>query len=318
MKKIDYIASAPATLKLLGEYAVLHNHLAIACAVDYRITCIIRPRNDNKIIINSSIKNYETTISALRIEPPLNFILASLLHFQQELPSGCEITIKEQFSATLGLGSSAAVTVACLTAIAMWLKLQLSELELLKIAHTIVLQVQKVASGIDLAASIFGGIISYRKEPLLVTKLNSNPKLALVYSGKKTTTVKSIGLVSDNFNSLSHIEKNIYNLIGACTEEAISSFIANDWHKLGLLFNIHHGLQEALGTGTEMLSQIVYNLRECDGIFGAKISGSGFGDCAIGLGEIAADTFPKNTQQNALGIKQIPIAISKTGVMKHD
>jgi mevalonate kinase len=317
MKKTNYIASAPATLKLLGEYAVLYDHLAIACAVNYRITAVIKPRSDNKIIITSSIGNYETTIDSLCIIPALSFVSASLLHFKQSLPGGCEITIKEQFSATLGLGSSAAVTVACLAAITMWLKLELSELELLKIAHKVVLQVQKIASGIDLAASIFGGIISYCKEPLAVTKLVSNPKLSLVYSGKKTTTAKSISLVSDNFNSLNHIEKAIYNLIGDCTQEAVPLFIANDWRKLGLLFNIHHGLQEALGTGTEMLSQIVYKLRDCPGIFGAKISGSGFGDCAIGLGEIATDTFPQNGQQNTLGIKQIPITISNAGVIRH-
>jgi mevalonate kinase len=38
-----YKASAPGSLMLLGEYAVLHDYPALVCAIDKRISVIIEP-----------------------------------------------------------------------------------------------------------------------------------------------------------------------------------------------------------------------------------------------------------------------------------
>ena len=66
--------------------------------------------------------------------------------------------------------------------------------------------------------------------------------------------------------------------------EAAQALKNNNLQALGELFNIHQGLQDALGTCNLPLAEIVYKLRADPNIYGSKISGSGLGDCVIALG----------------------------------
>ncbi len=313
-----YTASAPASLKLLGEYAVLFNQPAIVCAANRRITAKLEPRSDDTIFISSSLGSHTTNTRNISIVKPLQFVLATLKHFSGLMPSGCNIVIESEFSDTVGLGSSAATTVACVAVIVKWLGLSMTNIELLRLTHEIVLEIQSVASGADLAASIFGGVISYQKEPLEVVKLTNIPEITLVYSGGKTTTSVSVSRVDEVFSELRDLQSQIHQAIGACSRKAVNAIQEGDWVSLGKLFNIHHGLQEALCSGTAGLSSIVYKLREYDTIFGAKISGSGFGDCAVALGKIPPKVFPQNELEKIQGVMQIPVTISKIGYKYHE
>ena len=69
--------------------------------------------------------------------------------------------------------------------------------------------------------------------------------------------------------------------------------------------NQNHTLMEALGVNDENLDRIVSALREEPNILGAKTSGSGLGDCAVGLGWV--DTWE-------LPFEQIPCTMSTEGV----
>lgn len=314
----SYTASAPASLKLLGEYAVLFNEPAIACGLNLRVIAHLEPRADDSIVISSSLGSYSTNLRDISIVSPLEFVLAALKHFAKLMPSGCNIIIKSEFSNTVGLGSSAATTVACVAIIVKWLKLEMTNIELLRLTHQIVLEIQSVASGVDLAASIFGGVISYQKEPLKVANLPNIPDITLVYSGRKTITSSAVSRVSSIFSELRGLQSQIHQAIGTCSKKAEKAIMVQDWVSLGRLCNIHHGLQEALCSGTDILSKIVYQLREYDTVYGAKISGSGFGDCAIAIGTIPPKTFPRNDLERTQGIMQIPVIISEIGYKYHE
>ena len=64
------------------------------------------------------------------------------------------------------------------------------------------------------------------------------------------------------------------------------------WAALGDLLNRNQGYMEEMGLSNEALDAIVRALRAAPGILGAKISGSGLGDCAIGLGEASMEGIP--------------------------
>ena len=49
--------------------------------------------------------------------------------------------------------------------------------------------------------------------------------------------------------------------------------------------NINQGLMDSLGVNNSRLAELVYELREDPNIQGSKISGSGLGDCVVGLGK---------------------------------
>jgi mevalonate kinase len=143
-------SSAPGSLMLLGEYAVLHRKQALVCAINKRITVTLAPRSDTQIeIISPTLGHLVTRISHLTVNPPFQFVLAVLKKYQKRLKTGCDITIESEFSDTVGLASSAAVTVALLSALTTWLKVSLSPQELIREARDIVQSVQRLGSGAD-------------------------------------------------------------------------------------------------------------------------------------------------------------------------
>ena len=76
-------------------------------------------------------------------------------------------------------------------------------------------------------------------------------------------------------------------MIGRVTQYALEAASRADWQAVGELMNINQGLMDALGVNNEQLAKLVFALREDPGIMGSKISGSGLGDCVVGLGKAA-------------------------------
>ena len=57
--------SAPGSVMLMGEHAVVKGHWAIACAVDKYIEVILTPRSDKLINIDSQICQYSSHLDEL-------------------------------------------------------------------------------------------------------------------------------------------------------------------------------------------------------------------------------------------------------------
>ena len=79
--------------------------------------------------------------------------------------------------------------------------------------------------------------------------------------------------------------------------------------------DVNYDLQEALGVSNEILAELVFALRKFKHISGAKISGSGLGDCVIALGNIPNNSFPQSEFQAKLGVIQIEVTVSPDGVL---
>jgi mevalonate kinase len=302
-------ASAPGSLMLLGEYGVMHGKHALVCAVNKRMNVTIEPRSDTRIeIFSDTLGEFVTDLSNLYIEPPFRFILATLKRYRLKLKSGCTITIRSEFSDKIGLGSSAAVTVATLTALSAWLEFNFTERELIREARAIVRQVQGLGSGADVAACVLGGMVAYKMQPLMAEKIATEHPLTAVYSGYKTGTVEAVKRVKAFFASNPRLFKQLCQAIDHCAVQGISAVRTSNWANMGKMMNIQQGLMESLGVSTPLLSKIVGTLREQSFMLGAKISGSGFGDCLIGLGSVATLKF---TDEN---VKLIRVEMTQQGV----
>lgn len=311
-------ACAPGSLMLLGEYAVLHNQTAVVCAIKQRIQVTIKPREDDQLIIHSSLGKHKTTINNLRILAPFEFVLATLLSKQEKLPSGCDIVIDAEFSSHLGCGSSAAVTVALTTALNAWLNQPtLTKKRLWEQTRETVLTIQGNASGADIAASIYGGVIGFRNNPLTITELPHHPEICAVYSGHKTTTRQAIHSLKDRYLQNPQHFDSLFSRTHELSLAGIEAITDKDWDKLGQLFNSAQSIMLELRVSNKALDHIIDTLRKQPTITGSKISGSGLGDCAIGVGTIMHTLFPENKQQEASAIRQIPIGIGAQGVISH-
>lgn len=305
-------ASAPGSLMLLGEYAVLYGKFALVCAVDKRITVTLSPRSDDKIEIESALHgHYSTDIAQLNIEKPFHFVLGALKSCQAHMKRGCDIKIESEFSDKVGLGSSAAVTVATLAALVSWLNIRTSPVDLVRQGKNVIRHIQGVGSGADIAASVYGGMVGYQAQPLSVEKIPLQHPLTVLYAGFKTPTVDAIKQVQNSFSTYPNVFRSISNSIGQCAVEGMQFAKKEDWSALGKIMNIQQGLMGSLGVSTPLLHAMVEELRRQPGIVGAKISGSGLGDCVIGLGELP----PHYTYQGGQhGVQRIMTAMTLQGV----
>lgn len=304
-------ASAPGSLMLLGEFAVLYGKQAVVCAVDKRITVTMTPRADNLVKIQSNIGSYETNINSLKPEKPFQFVLGVFKQYQSLLRNGFDISIDSNFSHQIGLGSSAAVTVATLAALLKWLNTRTSPLDLVRQGRNIIRQVQGAGSGADIAASVYGGIVMYQNQPLSAEKFSFQYPLSALYAGFKTPTPEVIKRVQNYFASHPDLFRILNNTIGQCVIEGIQLLRKQNWQKLGEMFNVQQGLMESLGVSTSLLREMITDLRQQPDILGAKISGSGMGDCVIGLGSLPNDY---QFSGKNVHVQCIPVSMSLQGV----
>lgn len=276
-------ASAPGNIMLLGEHAVLHGHSAIACAVAKRIHVELAPRNDAAINIKTALGNYHSKVGHCHVHPKLNFCLAAIN--LQNPKQGFDLAIKSEFSHTVGLGSSAAVTAATLGALCQWQCQSTQAADIFAKGLQVIKTVQGRGSGSDLAASVYGGMLAYNVAPRniepLLTSATALPQLDLFYVGYKTPTVEVLEMVHNYTKSQPALYASLYQHMQLTSSRAIAAIRAQDWQELGHLFNHYHGLMDALGVNDLNLAKIVFAARACAGVYGAKISGSGLGDCVV-------------------------------------
>ncbi len=309
---MSYKTSAPGSVMLLGEYAVLHGMPALVCAVDKRIHVTLTPRHDTTIMIHSDVMGeYTTTLEALKPEKPFQFVLAALQQFQAKLRRGCDIQITSEFSDKVGLGSSAAVTVATLAALITWLDIKMQPLDLIRQGRNVIRACQGLGSGADVAASVYGGVVYYQAQPIAAEKISQMLPLSLYYTGYKTPTVEAVTQVQTHFASYPQVYKQLCASIGQCALEGMQLVRQQAWQRLGEVMNIQQGLMQSLGVCPPIMQHMTNVLRKQNGIRGAKISGSGLGDCVIGLGKPEATLDFGN---EFTGIQPISVEMTLHGV----
>lgn len=300
---------------LMGEYAVLHDKPALAFAIDKRITVAVRSRQDDQLVIQSDLGEHRCSLNQFTVQAPFEFALAALNEYRSALGSGVELNIRSQFSDKVGFGSSAAVVVATLKAMGSFLGLTWTLEALFQTAKKIVQQVQGTGSGTDVAASVYGGLVFY--QPLLqeIERLDRLPSVVLLYAGYKTPTREAIRQVKTRYVRQPQLFDKLFEVMEACTLQAYLAVKKQDWGALGELMNIYQGLQAALGVSDPTLERLIYSLRSCSGIYGAKISGAGLGDCVMGLGTLACSPVNLDLPSFDPDFHPLPVQVDLRGVL---
>jgi mevalonate kinase len=264
-------ASAPGKVILFGEHAVVYGEPAIAAAIDKRIFVSAEERSDDEIIVTSSHE--------LRDGYPYVKAAAELTFEYLGNRRGLDISIDAEFPPASGLGSSAAVSVATILATASLLGGEIGKKDLARLGHQVEKRVQGAASITDSSVTTFGGVL-FIKPRLEVTEKITTGSMPLVvgYTGKGGSTKELVKNVSVLRESYPDAVDPIIHTIGQVTLAAKK--VLKEEGDIGGLMNINHGLLEALGVGTERLSNYVYAARNA-GALGAKITGAGGGGCMV-------------------------------------
>ena len=216
--------SAPGSLMLLGEHAVLHGFRSVVCAIDRRIETTLTPLPESVLEIESAMGSYSAPLLELSIDDRFRFILAAVESVRTNLKTGIRITIQAEFDAHVGFGSSAAVTVSVTAALSVLSYGAFSESrELFQLALNTVHQVQGCGSGADVAASVYGGTVGYTTDPSFVPIAWAHP-ITAVYCGYKKPTPEVIEWVENRFKNDQEQLQLFYEQIHLCAEKVEKHF----------------------------------------------------------------------------------------------
>ncbi|MHA1238536.1 MAG: mevalonate kinase [Candidatus Odinarchaeia archaeon] len=314
------IASAPAKCILTGEHAVVYGAHAIVLAIELRAFSKVKLTEDNNITITSTNLNIKEKFPAELVDykkigekylTPI-WITACKVMEHLDTASGLEIIIRSNIPPGAGLGSSAAVSVATVAAVANALNTHLDKDTVSKIAFEAEKYIHGTPSGIDNTISTYGGALLYSRSKFTKIKFPKDLPLIIGYTGKQRNTGSLVSKVRYRRSVYSDIMDNIIKSIDFISIEAKKYLESENLKKLGELMEINQGLLYAMGVSTFDLDKFVYAAKNA-GAYGAKLTGAGGGGCIVILSP------PTHFQQVIDAIKEnggtpIETKIADTGV----
>lgn len=287
---MDIKVAAPGKLMLFGDHAVIYGYPCIVTAINkYLVVNIKKSKTNRDEFATGGISD--------------NGFLASALNtFRKKYQMKDKVIIStESGLGKHGLGSSAAVVVATLKALTEFMNINISHRELFTISYEAILSKQKIASGFDVAASIFGGILYYQRKGEIIEQLSLDPlPLVIGFSGNKADTVSMVKELAQKRKLYKEGIDKIFQSIAVLVVQAKKALLEKDWIRLGILMNYNQDYLEDLGVSTEKLNKMILAARNA-GAYGAKLSGAGGGDCMIALASPDKSQRVKEAIKNAGG-----------------
>ncbi len=264
-----------------GEHAVLKGFPGICRPIKKILTARIREAYEHRDKITIYYRNISKTLilSFKDVFDPVynqSFSIAVLRKFSDFFKSGFCIDIFSDINPSYGFGSSAALSVALSMALQEYFQ---SKFNICDLCLDVSRSIQGAASGGDILTSYYKKIVYYENNR--VELLNSRLVLEIFYSGSKMKTADVIKYVQEKENNEPEKYKEIYQRIGNISQQMRQAMLDLNYEKIGQLFNDHHQCHKDLGVSNDTLNTLAQQLRQrCHG---SKISGSGLGDCVIGL-----------------------------------
>ncbi|MDR9414760.1 MAG: hypothetical protein RI564_00660 [Gracilimonas sp.] len=316
MDDITINVSSPGKLILLGEYAVLEGAPALVAAVNrpcdvqidtlYNSTFQVRTPNLNipeiQFTLDSDGDAYFRTNVDAETEEQLRFVLCILKYVTQKVGKipGARIEINTSSfyhrvtGHKFGLGSSAALTVSLLSGLMDYLGVEMSSYDLYREAFQAHRYAQgKMGSGVDIAASATGGILSYTMpdnpdDPNGTIKRIDRPTdlyMSCIWAGYSASTRHFVRSVNTFKEENPAAYNSIITKMADLSKEGVKTFGAGDTSAFLQVISDYAECERELGkqSGTEIMSDVheeIYSIVENQG--GTyKPSGAGGGDIGI-------------------------------------
>lgn len=270
------VGRAPGKIILCGEHAVVEGHWAIAAALP-RLTTVTLTPHPGPTALAGGPDRLDTADE--RLLPALLTIVPA---------RGFEIAIRSDLPIGCGLGSSAALAIATLRALAGVERREIGFQELHERGFEVERAFHGNPSGVDHAVSALGGVVRYRRaagaggpppmaqiEPLA---LSSPLTLVVVNTGPPAfTTAEMVARVRarGSGRELAAIGELVERITLSVTSQGPGST------GLGGLLDQNHELLCAIGVSTPALDRACNVLRRA-GALGAKLAGAGGGGVAFG------------------------------------
>jgi mevalonate kinase len=267
------VAEAPGKVIISGEHFVVHGATALAAAIGRNVR--VEATRSDRLSITSDLGDPE----ALK---PVRRVVDSLYKSRKASP-GVSLLISSQLPGGAGLGSSAATMVAVAGAVSALEGWGLDGPALARAAEAGERLVHGNPSGIDAAASAFGGVILFKRgeEPRTV-ELPAPVKLLVAFSGRRRNTgrlIKRVTGMKETYPSLFESLCESATLVSGLCADAL---VRGDASSLGRLMTYSHAVLARAGASNKRLDRLV-DLCLGLGCLGAKLTGAGGGGSVLAV-----------------------------------
>jgi hydroxymethylglutaryl-CoA reductase len=297
-------ATAPGKVILLGEHAVVYGRAALAAAIDRHVTVHItrldqeeralRPCSGqasrasagpvrDPLETDSSSVHPEVLEGCALNDPRLAAALARAADIVGLATNGWDATISTDLPIAMGLGSSAALSVALVRALARFADRPLNPAAVCAGAFEIEKIFHGSPSGIDNTAATSGGLISFTRG-VAARRLQASRPLPLVVALGRVSrrTWQTVTALRQRWEANPADCEPLFDEIATLVHSAERAIAAGDLRALGTAMNANHAVLRRLKISTDELEQMV-NLARAHGATGAKLTGGGGGGAVICL-----------------------------------
>lgn len=258
---------------LLGEHAVVHGQPAIAAGLGYGVRVVARSQAAGVAggppgELRAALEAAAAAVGGVKVE-------------------SVSVTIEGDLPVAMGLGSSAALSVALVRAFADFTGRSLDEDSTARAANEVERVFHGTPSGIDANTATRGGLLWFEAgPPPLAEPLRPPAALPIVValSGTRHHTGQTVGGLRERAEALPEVYEPVFAAIGDLVRAGRGAIERGDWGRLGAVMSMNHELLRACGVSTGELDRLVAKARSC-GALGAKLTGAGGGGAAVALAD---------------------------------
>ena len=267
---------------LLGEHAVVYGFPALAAALDRGVTVAAVPTPAGGSL-RIDIPAWNLRVLASDDHP----VSHSLIAIADALGVGrppVTLVGDAQIPPGAGLGSSAALAVACARALLVHDKRRVDPAIVAEAAAASEALMHGRASGIDVAFAASGGIGVYRRASGVRPLRGAQLRVLVGPSGTPRSTAAMVQRVADATSGphSASVDDARLKELGALTDEGTVALLAGEHGKLGAAMTRAHEILAGLGVSTPQLDQLCAAARLA-GAHGAKLTGAGGGGAVIAI-----------------------------------
>ncbi len=200
-------------------------------------------------------------------------------------PRALEVTIEGDLPIAVGLGSSAALAVALVRAVAGLQGRALDDGTAASAANEVEKIFHGTPSGIDATTAARRGLLWFETGPPMrwqTIRAGETLPVVVALSGTRHHTGETVGSLRARAAASPEVYAPIFGAIGELVRTARGAIEDANWSLLGELMSMNHELLRACGVSTGELDRLVDDARRC-GALGAKLTGAGGGGAAIAI-----------------------------------
>lgn len=200
-----------------------------------------------------------------------------------------DVSLEADLPMSMGLGSSAALSVACTRVLLQAAGRRATPNEVARLAWAMEQEFHGTPSGVDHTTSAWQQMVLYRKSPR--SKLGQAQPLdcprplhvVVALAGERSPTKITVAALRARQARWPKRYARIFEEMGQLAQEGAEAVEDGDLESLGDAMNLNHGLLGALGLSSLVLEDMVHRMRRM-GALGAKLTGAGGdGGAVVGL-----------------------------------